>query len=479
MSGLSDLVTEVSPPVSPLNQTPESTGLTSLPSGLRDINDDIDEEDSRRRQRPRIEYGQLDGLVTSLDVEDPDPAVEEIDDDPLFESLDLDTPLMPHIIDEDVEADGENTREEELNSHFFSSHEDGVDAVMFNEIYASIKPTAAENEANNLLGVQSIQSCLDFKCRCLVPCTIRADLDQLLIYRTRYNTLAHPVHNGDRAEYIANILRPCYNSVASHHPAETERGPRVAGQRARQLHFVINNVDVCPETFSLVYGISSNLLKNSKILAKKPAKVTIEQSIPRFLSEALDLDSDIGTLHVIQCILDYAIESGAEKIPMFEDLERAERFQKVHGSVDDLSLLRLHECTIEALYDKYVERSNGGRNYLVINPKKFSDIFSTDKRLLHITLARRRDNFSICTHCQDAKTRLSQNRLTREQRAAIQQQWATHLSLVWRERLAYTKKAQAPFLEKIEEVPPKIRIRIALCVHMDKQTKQMTGHLQH
>jgi hypothetical protein len=471
-NGLSDLLCES--PNSPFDRRIEPLSAESLPSGLRDMEAC---DASGRRLRQRIDYIEFEASAEALDIAESGLADSLVlNPEPVHESRDGADEELFYDECSEAEAGGIVDQEFLVSVGTEDAMPDGdVDSGVFNELYAAVIPSKVEDCTKNLLSHESIQACLSTKCGCSMPCTVRANLDHFYVYKLRIDTIQHSLHDGARTEYIADTLRHSYNPIARHHPAETERGSRIPGQRARRQHYVINNVDVCPMIFALSNGISTHLLRASTTRAKGLSRAKNERTRPAFLAEAIDLDSDIESLHVVQFVLDYAQESGAEKIPMDEDLERAARFQKVHGSIDGFSLLRLHECTAQAVYDKYVEGSDSGRRYEAVDLRKFREIFKDDKRLLHICLARRREDFSICTNCQDAKTQLAQQHITKEQRVAIQQNWALHLHLVWRERLAYTKKAHAPFLEKSESIPPIIRIRIALSLHIDKQTKNMTG----
>lgn len=482
-SGLSDSLFEFcGSPSSPPDHRPgisaDPTSDGSLPSGLRDLAT-YENQDSRDNcLRQRVHYSELEGAVTALDV--------GIFDAP----TDGDSPTHrddEHFADESGGADDTDSPSIsiELADEAFSSDDDDipeptfpqeeVDSAAFNELFAVVVPTTAEDGATNMLTHASITACLEFKCDCLVPCTIRAGLDPLYVHKLRADSLQHSLNNGSRTEHVANMLRPSLSMIASHHPAETERGNRVPGQRARRQHYVLNNVDVCPAVFALAIGVSPSLLRQGTTRAKNLSKPTINHPNSGFLNEAIELNSDVDTLFVVEFIVRYANDSGAEKIPMDEDLERAARFQKVHGSIDGLSLLRLNECTIESVFEKYVEGSDSGRRYSTVNMKKFRNIFQKDKRLLHICLARPIEGFSICTSCQEYKLKLYGRRLTTEQRLATQHAWSLHLHLVWKERLVYVSKAHAPYLEKIESIPPRIRIKIALSIHIDKQTKNVTG----
>ena len=128
------------------------------------------------------------------------------------------------------------------------------------------------------------------------------------------------------------------------------------------------------------------------------------------------------------------------------------------------------------VYKKYVEHGDEGRRYFCISSGNFAEVLKSDPRVAHICLARRRDAFGICTVCADSKEKLRLcNHQSREERASIQAAWSQHLNLVCRERLAYTKKAQCVFVEKVESIPPILRLRMALSIHIDKQTKNMTA----
>ena len=349
-----------------------------------------------------------------------------------------------------------------------------VDVSRFNELYSDIRPSPAEQERTSLLTFDSIQKILNFVCKCLIPCPIRAGFTQLGVYAWRSSILQHSLWDGKRLIYLTDWVRPMRSFEAVHHPASASTGLRLAGHRARKLNLELNHTDVCSTVFAVATRSSETLLRNACEHSKNIPVGSGKNDYSQILQQAHELNSDVNILMAVQWIIGYAADSGAEMIPIFEDLERAARFQSVFGSIDELSLLRLNDCTLEALYQKYLDESNEGRKFIIIDLKDFRSTFKTDPRVLHICLARKRDAFSICTSCSDFKTQLSL-KLTREQRAAVQHGWAMHLHLVWRERLAYVKKAQAPFVERSESIPRILYIRIALSFHIDKQTKNMTA----
>jgi hypothetical protein len=147
------------------------------------------------------------------------------------------------------------------------------------------------------------------------------------------------------------------------HPATFIKGPRFGGQRARLINLELNHTDVCAEVFALTTGASQNLLRNACEQVKDVPRASSVQDYSVFLQQAHELNSDIDILHVVQWILDYCDDSGAEQIPMFEDLQRAAQFQAIFGSVDKLSLRRLNEYTSQALFEKYVQGSDEGRKF--------------------------------------------------------------------------------------------------------------------
>lgn len=345
-----------------------------------------------------------------------------------------------------------------------------IDSTRFNELFASVQPNQSDAFSSDLLSHASITAFLGGACSCLVPCPIRAGLSYLQVYSSRHATLQKSLTNGDRAAFVADLLRCSLCEEASHHPAESTLGPRILGQRSRRQHFVLSNIDVCGPMYASAIGVSVYVLRTAGEQAKGPPRSTAGSSSTELIRAQL-CNSDIADLHAVQFLLDYARDSGAEKIPMSEDLERARKFQSRLGSVDDLCLLRVNDDKIGQVYAKYVEHGLGGRRYFCIGIREFSAIFDKDPRVAHICLARKRDSFSICTTCGDSKQLLS-TKLTREQRAAAQYTWACHLDLVWAERMVYSQRAQAPF---VESIPPVLHIRMALSIHIDKQTKNMTA----
>jgi len=307
-----------------------------------------------------------------------------------------------------------------------------IEDSVFNELYASVCPSEEEID---LLSASSLHTVLATNCGCSIPCPIRANFTQLDVYKCRTYAFRHTLSDGSRTTFIADTLRPNLTFAATHHPSESTLGPRIPGQRAKKQHFALNGVDACADIYRLAFWISRSCLRSAAEEAKGLSKSKVSVPEASGSTQALALDAGILNLHVVQFVLNYAEESGAEKIPMDEDLQRA-RFQAVHGSIDDLCILRLHECSETYLFDKYVSASHEGRMYYTVGSKKFAEIFNKDPRLLHIALARKREEFSECTSCSDAKSQLSQ-KLTKEQRRAVQHSWMLHLNVVWNERMAY------------------------------------------
>jgi hypothetical protein len=460
-NGLADLLADIASP-SDARQAPDSNThqiSPGVPDCLKDLFDLESPTEFERNQRQRTSSNPLSPLSSKSSLLDSEEEYDELD----HVSVNRDD-----IIDSEDDASNDE-------DHFSQSDEAQViEDSEFNELYASVCPSASEQDEIDLLSASSLHTVLATKCDCCIPCPIRANLTQLDIYRFRTDALRHTLSNGSRTTFIADALRPNLTFTATHHPSESTLGPRIPGQRARKQHFALNGIDVCPDIYCLAFGISRFCLRSAAEEAKGLSKSKVSVPEAPGLTQAIALDASILDLHVVQFVLNYAEESGAEKIPMDEDLQRAARFQAVHGSIDDLCILRLHECSEKDLFDKYLIASDEGRRYHTVGIKKFASIFNKDPRLLHIALARKREEFSECTICSDAKSQLSQ-KLTREQRSEVQHSWMLHLNVVWNERMAYVKKAQSPFIEKVEHPQRVLIIRVGASFHLDKMTKKMSS----
>jgi hypothetical protein len=115
--------------------------------------------------------------------------------------------------------------------------------------------------------------------------------------------------------------------------------------RTRKYQLAINGIDVCAPTFSAVHGITSNLVRRACEL-DLALQSSVQDIVSRELAEAQKLNCSLDRMHAISFVIEHAKQSGAELMPMGDDLVRAESFFATNGDCDELCIQRLQESGI-------------------------------------------------------------------------------------------------------------------------------------
>jgi hypothetical protein len=144
-------------------------------------------------------------------------------------------------------------------------------------------PTPTEQTRASILSFDSIGKVLNFVCKCVIPCPIRAVLTQLYVYTLRGSLQQHSLRDGSRLRFLTDIVRPMCSTQAFMHPATFSKGHRLGpGQRAKLINLELNHTDVCAEVFALATGSSHYLLRTACEQAKDiPRASAIEEGFVR------------------------------------------------------------------------------------------------------------------------------------------------------------------------------------------------------
>jgi len=419
-------------------------------------------ETTERLERSVVEGDglQLFPILTGPLTEQPAPASEGIifeqQAEPASLGLELDQSFCLVEIDSgdsdelDVSAKRQKHQQEGVAMLFPFAGTEGASASFGKgaALFDQIKTPVAEEERRELLSHSSITSVLEEVCNCTIQCTVRAGLTHALVHKLRSATLQHSRSTGDRTRFHAGLLRSSRTESCSRHPAELCHGPRYNGQRATKQHYVIGNIDVCASTYAHAHGLTDRGLRAAADLDVEE-QVRVSHETISELNDAQELNCSEQRMHAVSFILSHAKNSGAELMPMHDDLKGAEYFHQENGDPDDLCSIRLYETSITSLYCAYEAASEKGLKYTPLNQDDFSDLFYNDRRVMHIYLARQRDSFSICTGCLDWKQQLANARLPADERARLQLEYSQHLKRIAADRLVHTMTSQMPRIERV------------------------------
>ena len=224
-----------------------------------------------------------------------------------------------------------------------------------------------------------------------------------------------------------------------------------------------------PEFYQNAAGITKTLYDKAHKLAS--GDVDERRKKPKDCDVPLRLDS-FERLFIVQFVLDWVEESGAEKMPM-GDADGLSSLAALYGAADDLealdnlSQIRLHDLELKPLYRLHTSKAAGYCE--VLSPQVFSEVFHKDPRLAHIYLARKRGSFGICAKCANYKQILGSHHMDPDKRAQARREYRSHLDEQAYARQQYVYQATRGSVLPVGLDGKKV-IEGSLSICMDKMT---------
>lgn len=228
--------------------------------------------------------------------------------------------------------------------------------------------------------------------------------------------------------------------------------------RARVLNLQVNGVNVCPDTFRNIFGISQRTLERHLKRVKEDAagiltrrrgdkgKHTIQQQI-----------SEDHKAHVSSWIISHAEDGAADSEPFVAVVG-----EDAPPDSQPETVLRLHErfkCEVYKLYVAYCVLSHRAS---IVAIRTFLAIWTASASF--VKLARAKANFSVCTQCENFKAALQNTRLTDDERREARELYTAHLN---------DQNSQRSYFYKLVKMANQEDPEIITISH-DKMSKQST-----
>jgi hypothetical protein len=237
---------------------------------------------------------------------------------------------------------------------------------------------------------------------------------------------------------------------------------------------------VCQPWFAQGASVSGKTLSRAGALAKAFSGGA-GGALPLTTAQAKDLkkaeeksSEDIAILNAVLWIIKYAERSAAEEMPGADASRGVGAAQAAWGgdTVDKICHLRLHENEIMQFFTLY--QLECGEGLPSLRYADFCRVFKKDKRLAHIGVARKRDNFGECSKCTAFKQLLGNHRLDPEAREKNLRQFKGHLAGIALDRMGFVERMMKTTIRNVPGAAKPI-LENSVSITIDKMTKRSTA----
>lgn len=250
-----------------------------------------------------------------------------------------------------------------LDDHAFQTFfEDNNKAIAAKRIVAEHRRQEKEqrksSEYEDLTSLEAFKEVLEFECPCCETNCATRGFSIAVIERQRLQVAARVLGNGERGQYVTDLIVNSSTTSATH-GANKRRRSDGGEPRANKIHYVIDGIDICSDFFACVLGISPTMTKTASADAR--GQLAGRERPPRRTTLVLPTGATAGTMAEHEAfdtpavllatawLISHSRFSGAELLPHAEYSKFStvdEMIDMVHGASYGNGLEMQYACRV-------------------------------------------------------------------------------------------------------------------------------------